>query len=249
MTNRGRVERPDEAALIDWVRHVAVTLPRDNFNVPAERAEDFLLLYGVCLQSARFANSYLTVRESGFEHEGHALARSAFEHAVTAHWVYFVKGGTRRFEVDINRDFHAYFTAMGDYLNNDEVREALSRHPIVEGKGLPSFTDMMRDLDADTLFLRTSYRTLSLGVHPTHATVSRYIESVDGRTELRHEPRDGSSYPVLYTTAVSAMLALSLVEYIVDPDQAKAMLDEPSERLKLPILINDGIPHEKQRRL
>lgn len=241
-----RPDRPDEDALVEWIRHVAATLPRNNFSVPAERAEDFLLLYGVCLQATRFSNAYLSLREAGFEHEGHALARSAFEHAVTAHWVYFVEGGTKRFGVDINRDFHAYFTAMGSYLDNEEVRETLSKRPVVEGKGMPSFTDMMWDLDSGS-FLKTSYRTLSLSVHPTHATVSRYIESVDGNTELRHEPRDGSEYPVLYTAAISAMLALSLVEYIVDPFEARVLLDEPSERLKLPIFLVDAIPHERRR--
>lgn len=240
------VERPEEAALIDWICHVDATLPRPEFNIPSERAEDFLLLYGVCLQASRYARSYLTLREAGFEHEGHALARSAFEHAITAHWVYFIEGGIDRFGIDINRDFHAYFTAMGNYLDNDEVRETLSKRPLLEGVGMPTFTQMMWDLDSGS-FLKTSYRTLSLSVHPTHATVSRYIESVNGRPELRHEPRDGEQYPVLYTTAISAMLALSLVEYMVDPFNAKVMLDEPSERLRLPLFLVDAIPDSKRR--
>src|SRR5690606_4037861 len=104
-------ERPDDDALIAWIRHVAATLPRAIFNLPAERAEDFLLLYGVCLQASRFANAYLKLRETGFEHEGHVLARSAFEHAVTGHWAYFVEGGVNRFRIEVNRDFDSYFTS------------------------------------------------------------------------------------------------------------------------------------------
>lgn len=242
----GPPDRPDEADLVEWIRHVATALPRDNFELPAEHAEDFLLLYGICLQSARFADAYMTLRGTNHEHEGQVLARSAFEHAVTAHWAFFTKNGTKRLGVAVNRGFDDYFSSMSSYLDSDEIRDTLAKRPVVDGTSVPKFTEMMWELDSGS-FLKTSYRTLSLAAHPTHATVLKYIESVDGKTHLRHDPRDGSEYPVLYATAISAMLALSLIEYMVDPLEARVLLDEPSERLKLPILLNDAIPSERRR--
>jgi hypothetical protein len=245
METAERPERPDEDALVEWIRHVAVSLPRDNFTVPSERAEDFLLLYGVCLQASRFGLAYLSLRETGFEREAQALARASFEHAVTAHWVYFTEGGPKRFGIAINRDFRAYFTSMGDWLDNAELRATAEKHPEAEGVGVPKFSQMLRDLGGK--FLVTTYRTLSLSVHPTHATVSGYLESVDGKTELRHEPRETATFPVLYSTAISSMLALSLIEHIVEPDAVAKLLDEPSERLKLPIYIHDELPEQIRR--
>lgn len=43
------------------------------------------------------------------------------------------------------------------------------------------------------------------------------------------------------------MLALSLVEFIVNPFEARVLLDDASERLRLPILLNDSLPDVKRR--
>ncbi|HEX4402912.1 MAG TPA: hypothetical protein VHZ98_16445 [Galbitalea sp.] len=60
---------PSERDLEEWTRHVAGVLTRDEFSVPVERARDFQLLYGFCIQAARFASNYLVLRDQGFERE------------------------------------------------------------------------------------------------------------------------------------------------------------------------------------
>lgn len=240
------VEKPTAAELEDWIRKVAEVLPRDKFIVPKERAKDLLLLYGFCQQAARFASSYVLLSNEGFQREAAALARCSFEHAVTAHWAYFTEGGVERLAIDVNREFKGYYIAMSEYLDNEELREDAEAHEAPDGKGLPTFSQMMWDLDSGG-FLRTSYRNLSLSVHPTHLTVSTYLEETESGTQLRHEPREGIEYPMLYTTAISAMLAYSLVEYISDPFAARVLVEEPSNEMRLPPFLHDSLPDEKRR--
>lgn len=122
--------------------------------------------------------------------------RCSFEHAVEAHWCYFVEGGIERLAVDVNRKFRRHYLQMSHYLDNEELRgeaEALRERT---GKGLPKFTEMMTNLDSGD-FLRTSYANLSLSVHPTHLTVSAYLASDNSTTSLRHEAEVKVSYPTL----------------------------------------------------
>mgnify|MGYP003631883692 CR=1 FL=1 len=239
-------EKPPAAELEDWIRKVADDLPRDEFIVPKERARDFQLLYGLCQQAARFASSYVLLSNQGFQREAAALARCSFEHAVTAHWSYFTEGGVERLAIDVNRDFKGYYMTMSEYLDDEEFRKQAESHEAPDGKGLPPVSHMMWDLDSGG-FLRTSYRNLSLSVHPTHLTVSTYLEETESGTQLRHEPRGGAEYATLYTTAVAAMLAYSLVEYISDPLAAKVLVEGPSNKLRLPPFLHDSLPDKKRR--
>lgn len=237
--------RPADEDLQAWIAHVAKNLPRDNFTIPSESSRDFQLLYGPCLQAARFAESYVALSAAGFGHEAGALARAAFEHAVTAHWVYFVAGGVDRFTRSISREQVTYASHMQEYLGLPPIEVPNSAPP--GGAGLPKFVDMMWDLDSHS-FLRTSYRTLSLIVHPTHATVTNYLAVVENETQLRHQPEGASrQYPVLYTCAIASMLAYSLVEHIVDPLKARALVEEPSTSLRLPPWLDDALPSDRRR--
>lgn len=239
-------EKPSVSELEDWIRRVAEELPRDEFVVPEGRAKDFLLLYGFCQQASRFASSYVLLSNQGFQREAAALARCSFEHAVTAHWAYFTEGGMERLGIDLNRKFKGYYIAMSTYLDNDQLRDEAEAHRSPDGSGLPKFTEMMWDLDSNG-FLRTSYQNLSLSVHPSHLTLSSYLEDTETGTQLRHEPRDGVQYPTLYTTAVAAMLAFSLLSHIADPFTTKVLVEEPSNHLRLPPFLHDALPDAKRR--
>lgn len=247
MTTSGQERtRPPEDELVEWIQFVARELPRDNFQVPKASSRDFLILYGMCLQATRFASSYLQLRSSGFEPEAASVARSSFEHAVTAHWVYFVKGGVDRLAIAINDQFRSYHLAMSDYLHDDELRAQVLERNTEAGKGMPPFGQIMWDLDSGA-YLRTSYKALSQLVHPTHQTVSSYLEDTPDGTQLRQEPRFAAGYATLYTVAISSMLAYSLMEYIVDPFGARVLVEEPASRLRLPPWLHDAIPDESRR--
>ncbi|WP_454111917.1 DUF5677 domain-containing protein [Microbacterium aurum] len=237
--------RPNDDALVEWIRYVEEALRRPEFTIRPEFATDFEVLYGVILQSARYGIAFLRLREAGLHREGEALARAAMEHAITAHWVFFTEGGRDRFAVQINTDFRRYYKVMAEWLEDATLRQEVEEVSEYSGKGMPTFTQILSDFGGS--FLRTAYKSLSLSVHPTHHTVLRYLEHTDAGVEVRIEARDANSFPALYLTAISSMLALSLVEFMIDPSRAEELLDEASERLRLPMFIHSELPEAKRR--
>ncbi|GAA1230081.1 hypothetical protein JOF42_000348 [Microbacterium phyllosphaerae] len=237
--------RPSEAALQEWITLVANALPQDTYEVPNERSRDFQLLYGPCMQASRFSASFVGLHVSDFSHEAGVLARAAFEHAVTAHWVYFTSGGLDRFASALVADAAAYRDDLDDYLGN--MRPTDREFAAIKGKGLPPFGQMMWDLDSHS-YLRTTYRSLSLRVHPTHAAVAGYLVHTDEGTELRHRPEGSAElFPALYSCAISSMLAYALVRHIIDPMTAPSLVEEASVALRLPPFLDDALPSEKRR--
>lgn len=240
-------KRPPKAALRSWIKEVASALPDAGYAIPGGRNRDFGLLYGPCIQASRFASSYLTLETAGFAYEGAAVIRAAFEHAVTAHWAYFTTGGIDRFAVAIDRSFTDHNMAMAKFLDNEELQDAVSSRPARPGKGLPTFTDRMRDLDSSK-YLETTYRSLSLALHPTHAAVTGYLVTGPDHVELKPEPDPSrDNYPELHTAALSAMLAKSLLEHIINPERARTSLETVSTRLQLPPFIHDGLAESMRR--
>ncbi|MGL4339373.1 MAG: hypothetical protein ACRCSP_02970, partial [Rhodoglobus sp.] len=126
------------------------------------------------------------------------------------------------------------------------IRKGAEAFKVPAGKGLPKFTEMMWDLDSGG-FLRNWYKILSLSVHPTHDTVTSFLEAGESGNQLRHGPRAAIGGFALHTTALSAMLAYSLVEYIIDSVAAEALLEEPSNDLALPPFLHDSLPDLKRR--
>lgn len=237
--------RPTESALKEWIAFVADAVVQPSYEVPLERARDFQLLYGPCVQASRFVASFVELQESDFSHEAGVLARSAFEHAVTAHWVYFTEGGLDRFAYALTMDAAAYRDELDDYLGN--ARVDVSRLTDAKSKGLPPFGHMMWDLDSSS-YLRTTYRSLSLRVHPTHSAVTSYLIRTEDGTELRHRPESSATlFPALYSCAISAMLAYALLRHIVDPTTAPSLVEDASVALRLPPFLDDALPTDKRR--
>lgn len=168
------------------------------------------------MQASRFAGSFVELYDSDFAYEAGVLARAAFEHAVTAHWVYFTVGGLDRYSKALRRTS-------------------------------PPFGQMMWDLDSNS-YLRTTYRWLSVIVHPTHSAVSGYLARTDGGMELRHCPAGAAKlFPALYSCAISSMLAFALLRHIVDPATAPSLVEEKSVTLRLPPFLDDALQPEKRR--
>lgn len=239
------IPRPTETALREWIAFVADAVVQPAYEVPAERARDFQLLYGPCVQASRFAASFVELYDSDFAHEAGVLARAAFEHAVTAHWVYFTVGGLDRYSKALMADITTYRNELDDYLGN--ARENDPEPATTTSKGLPPFGQMMWDLDSNS-YLRTTYRSLSLIVHPTHSAVSGYLVRTDGGLELRHRPAGAANlFPALYSCAISSMLAFALLRHIVDPVTAPSLVEEKSVTLRLPPFLDDALQSEKRR--
>lgn len=241
-------ERPSEDELESWIEEcVASVRDRRDYTVPRARESEFLLLYGLVARTMRFADAYLRLCRLEFVGEAVCLARTALEHAVTAQWVFILKGGVDRFHRQVLHDRRDHYGRLADWLDMPDLRaevEQLDEPPA--GKRLPKVTAMIRDLD-EGKFLETSYHVLSQQVHVTHYAVTSFLEPGERQTHFNYEPTYPYRYQVTYAVAVSTMLVRWVLAKITDDAPMLAELDEKSDALMVPMSLSESAPSERRR--
>ncbi len=240
--------RPDDAALEAWIEQcVAHLRDAENFDVYRPHKDEFLLLYGLAVRVMRYSDAYLRLIGSGFVGEAVVLARTALEHAVTLQWVFIVDGGINRFQVDIRHDRRDHYRNLAEWLNHQELAEAVaSLDSPPGGKRLPPFMQMLRELDHEK-FLETSYHILSQHVHVTHAAVAQFLEQGADELHIKYEPKYSYRYQATYVVAISCMLARWVVAKLTDDPQLLELLDKTSNDLTLPMTLIDNVEQKKRR--
>ncbi|QXF84302.1 hypothetical protein HBA53_24670 (plasmid) [Rhodococcus pyridinivorans] len=243
------MSKPDETALEAWIDQcVAHLRDAEDFDVHRPHKDEFLLLYGVAVRVMRYSDAYLRLVRCGFVGEAVVLARTALEHAVTLQWVFIVNGGINRFQVDVGHDRLEHYRNLAVWLDHHELAEAVaSLDSPPEGKRLPPFMNMLRELDQEK-FLETSYHILSQHVHVTHAAVAQFLEQGTEELHIKYEPKYGYQYQATYVVAVSCMLARWVVAMLTDDPPLLELLDKTSDDLILPMTLIDNVEEKKRRK-
>lgn len=237
-----------ENELHAWIEECVADIgDRREFTVLEARQSEFLLLFGLVGRTIRFADGYLRLCELGHETEAVPLARVTLEHAVTAQWVYVTKGGVGRYHRQVVHDRRDHFAALADWLNHTELQaEVDGLSPAPEGKQLPPFLNMLRELDKDK-FLETTYHVLSQQVHVTHSAVTSFLSGDENEVHLTYEQDYPYTYQMTYAVAVSCMLARWVLAHLTSDEPLLATLDTQSDALILPMNLVDSLPPEKRR--
>lgn len=240
--------RPAEEKLRAWIEEcIADVRDREDFTVLAERASEFLLLFGIVGRTIRFSDGYLRLCEIGFVSEAVPLARAALEHAVTVQWVYIVEGGVERYKRASFQERRDHYAKLAHWLSDAEfVAEVERLEPTPEGKRLPPFMNMLRDLDEGE-FLETTYHMLSQQVHVTHSTVTSFLGGDEDQVHLTYEQDYPFSYQVTYAVAVACMLGRWILAHLTNDDALLAALDRKSDELILPMNLIDRVPPGRRR--
>ena len=215
--------------------------------MPEARQREFLLLFGLVGRTVRFADAYLRLCELGCMSEAVPLARVALEHAVTAQWVYIVKGGVGRYHRGSVQDRRDHYTTLAGWLGHTELRaEVKWLEPTPEGKRLPPFLNMLRDLDKGK-FLETTYHVLSQQVHVTHSAVTSFLGGGEDGVHLKYEQDYPYPYQLTYAVAVACMLVRWILANLTSDHALLAALDKKSDALILPMNLIDSLPPERRR--
>jgi hypothetical protein len=241
-------EQPSVEALTSFIEETVTRLrDREEFQVKREQANEFLLLFGACARTIRYADAYLTLARTGFSSEGVPLARAALEHAVTAQWVYILKDGVDRFRVDTAHGHKGHYDNLAQWLKNDELAtEVAKMPPLPTGKRMPPFMALLRELDKDK-FLESSYHILSQQVHVSHSTVFSFLECADDGYHVKYDQQNPYEYQTVYVMAVSCMLARWVIAKLTDDNADLTHLDAESDELILPMTLEDEVPVDKRR--
>ena len=245
---------PDPEHLEAFIyRCIEVFASNDPRSVPIENERAFLLLFGTCVQTVRYAEAYLTLCKRGLSLEARAIARVALEHAATAEYAYFRVDGLDRLVASAEQQtwnlrarMHRW-TGIADYAPGPEPTKA---------PRLPNFArdndwGLMRLLDPNSVMLEPGYSLLSQAVHVTEQTVTGFFrESADGsaRILLDHRGDDDMANFTIYLVAEACMLVTYLDAHLRKDAPLLAELDFRSETLRLPMRLDQDWPHEQRAR-
>lgn len=233
--------KPTEAQLRAWIsRSWTLLLEGETWTVTAEKADQFELLWGPCVQAIRYATAWVALSSTEHARESDVLARSALEHAATAQWCYFTDDGVQRLRVKVEREYHSYFSQMAEWKGYDEIKADLARRtpPAPSEQSMPNFSSkIVPMLDADHL-LEMSYRTLSRRVHVTDGTVLSFLVQDGDTNTVTATPRATDQFSAAFVAATSAMLALAVIADHLDSDDLLRDLNQTSNDLQLPMFLD-----------
>lgn len=215
--------------------------------VETRHVEAFLPVYSLSQRVRRYARAYLKLERDGMGPAGRPLVRSALEHAVTAQWIFYVDGGVNRFKKSANLDQARFFRAItGLPEDHPDVVEVFAMVP--EGKGMPPWEQIRKQMEDSTDFLASTYRVLSQSVHVTHGAYLDAIEVDEGNNvSLRDAPDDTAGRAVMYTLAASCLLSWWL-DAVCRGDHARLLkLQDHGHNLKMPWRLDQRLPAERRR--
>lgn len=240
--------RPTEAELRAWIEECVVDVrDREEFRVSEARQSEFLLLFGLVGRTARLAEAYLRLCEFGCMSEAVPLTRVALEHAVTAQWVYLVEGGVGRYHRSVVQGRRDHYATLADWLEHTELRVEVDRlEPTPEGKRLPPFMNMLREVD-EGKYLETTYHVLSQQVHVTHSAVTSFLGWDGVGLHLEYEQDYPYPYQLTYAVAVACMLVRWILAHLTDDNDLLDALDKKSDALILPMNLLTGLHPENRR--
>lgn len=239
---------PDNLTLEAWIEECIGHL-RDakEFDVLAVHSNEFLLLYGVAARIVRYSDAYLQLARSGFLGEAVVLARTALEHAVTLQWVFIVDGGIDRYRLEVAHERIEHYRNLAGWLESQQLAEAVADlEAPPEGKRLPPFMNMLRELDQDR-FLEASYHILSQHVHVTHAAVASFVVPAADDLQLKYDQDYGYRYQATYVVATTCMMARWVIAKLTDDRALLERLDRASDSMLLPMNLIESVPKNRRR--
>lgn len=224
--------------------------------IPAALEQDFRMVFGVCLQTVRYAEAYLVLYKQGLSLEARAIARSAIEHAATAEYAYFRVDGLDELAVSAERagwslkDRMHRWTGIPEYAPGPKPSKAT---------GLPGMTKdngagLLRILDPETIMLDPGYAILSQAVHVTEETLTGFFrESPGGAARngaliIDHRRDDQLAGLSIFLVAEACMLVTYIDAYLRGDENLLRELEFRSDQLRLPMRLDEDWPDDLRSR-
>jgi hypothetical protein len=119
---------------------------------------------------------------------------------------------------------------------------------IPSGPGMPSWGQIMSDLDDPSRFITQAYRVLSQIVHVTHSTIIDGLEvDKDGEISVRIEPEPAVEQEVLYSLTAACLLAAWLLAVMAGDAPRQQRLREVGIELQMPWRLDHHLPDKSRR--
>lgn len=222
----------------------------DARSIPLAHERDFRMIFGVCIQTVRYAEAYLVLYKQGLSLEARAIARSAIEHAATSEYAYFRVGGLDELAVSAERagwslnDRMHRWTRIAGYAPGPEPAKATGLPSMTKHNG----TGLLRILDPKTIMFDPGYAILSQAVHVTEETITGFFRESHGSLTIYHRRDDDLAGLSIFLVAEACMLVTYIDAHLREDEKLMRELEFRSDQMRLPLRLDEDWPHELRSR-
>jgi hypothetical protein len=204
------------------------------FRVPVERTVKFQATFPLAMYALNQVHAALILAEKKREYLAVANVRVAYEHSVTAQWVLFTDGAEQRLIGTINRHNRSEIEDLTTYAAvPDELLSGFGR----DGDAtMPTFKKRCEALNPASTALFSLYRNLSVGVHPSAATLNQHLTASreHGITGVRFGAVQTPPADTWTGCALSALSAAATIEFQREGQPRMPHITALSERFQVP---------------
>ena len=206
------------------------------------KVERLMTLHGMVSHTLEAADAALLLIDNKHPHIAKALARVAFEHAVTAQWSHLHPDGVESLQEKVSINYRKYYRDVDRLIQMPiDIQEAFKKMNI-PSKTIDELNTFEKTCKAfrDTEWFYISFRILSSAVHPSNSTMKDYFRDDSDNQEipilLNKAPVEDIS-PILFTLALSCILAIGVYEDIRRSKPFKTKVRKIAAEAGLPTML------------
>jgi hypothetical protein len=213
-----------------------------SINVGRQKVERLYVLHGMISHTLEAADAALKLIDSNHSHMARALARIAFEHAVVAQWTHLDSNGINSLQEKVTINYKKYYQEADRLIKMPiDIQEAFQAMSIPEKtpSELFSFENTCKSF-VDTEWFYITYRILSGSVHPSNSTMRDYFFEDEEKPDLPillNKANVSDVTPILFTLALSCVLAVGVYEDIRRGKPFKKKVQDIAKQANLPTML------------
>jgi hypothetical protein len=250
MTTPTAPPEPRTDDMIAFIRScVAYFAPRGVPSMPPDRQREYRMTFGCCVQTVRYAEAFLILRDQGFSLESRTTARAVREHAATVEYAFLHIDGLDMLARTADHTSFSIRERMAEWTGDNRFTPGALDVANTRRSRLPALARSPRNdprrpildaLDPDKVLLQPGYAVLSQAVHVTNQAVAQFFswspdrETLIVNTRAQDELADYS----VFLVAASCMLVTWMYAHVREDVDKLAELDLISDDLLLPVRLD-----------
>lgn len=204
------------------------------FAVPQEKTVKFQATFPLAMYALNQVHAALILAENKREYLAVANVRVAYEHAVTAQWALFTDGAEEKLVGTLHRHNRFVVEDLASYATVPD--ELLSGFGEQGDPVMPKFKAQCEALNPSSDALFSLYRNLTVGVHPSSATLAQHLTASreHGITGVRFGAVQEPPVDTWMGCALSALAAAFVIEVQREEQPRMPQLTALSKNYRVP---------------
>jgi len=207
---------------------------KGRFAVPEKGQVKFQATFPLAMYALNQTYAALILAEKKREYLAVANVRVAYEHAVTAQWVFFTEGAEEKLVGSVNRHNRYVLADLATYASvPDKLLSGFGEHGDAT---MPKIKEQCEALNPASDVLFSLYRNLTVGVHPSLATLAQHLtgSAEHGITGVRFGAAQEAPVDTWLGCALAALSAAATIEIQREGQPRMPQVIELSQKHRVP---------------